>query len=200
MTVPASPPPETDSRPNALNRFLLGAIPPAIAAFAALWQLLAPYMTPDHRGFLYVAVLIAYLWPLTVWIGCKVDHVAAKFTKSDQAAAALAEERHRRILALIEERHQHTIELIEERHRRILERIERLSSEMFVFIEGVEKKQDGALEKLECNERSLKGVHRHLDQTDHTIEEVTKEVEHLRKLVLGVDEIPTQRQGPRSLS
>jgi hypothetical protein len=210
MTVPASPPPETDSRPNALNRFLLGATPPAIATFAALWQLLAPYTTSQHRGFLYVAVLIAYLWPLTVWIGCKVDHVAAKFAKSDQAAAALAQERHRRILALIEERHQlavelaeerhqHTIEVMEERHRRTLERIERLSSEMFVFIEGVETKLDAILEKVECNERSLKGLHRHLDQTDNTIEEITKEVEHLRKLVLGVDEIPTPRQGPRPL-
>jgi hypothetical protein len=177
MTTPASPP-EAD-RPDPLRRFLLGAAPPAIATFAALWQILAPYMPTDTRGFLYVAVIIAWVCPLAVWIGCKVDKTDAKFAKSDQAAAALAEER----------------------HRRTIERLERLSNEMFVFIEGIQHKQDDILEKLECNQRSLKGLHRHLDQTDHTLEEVTKEVEHLRKLVLEGDQAPTQqRLGPRSLS
>jgi len=198
MTAPASPP-EAD-RPDPLNRFLLGAAPPAVATFAGLWQVLAPYMPADTRGFLYVAVILAWLCPFVVWIGCKVDKTDTKFAKSDQAAAVLAEERHRRILQLIEERERRITDLIEERHRRILERIERLSNELFVFIEGVETKQDAILEKLECNQRSLKGLHRHLDQTDQTLDGVTKEVEHLRKLVIEVDEIPTQRQGPRPLS
>jgi hypothetical protein len=175
MTAPTSPP-ETPYNP--VGRLILGAVPPAIATFAGLWQILAPYMTADTRGFLYVAVILAWVCPIAVWIGCKVDKTDAKFAKSDRVAASLAEER----------------------HRRILERIERLSSEMFVFIEGIEKKQGDILEKLGCNERSLKGLHRHLDQTDQTLGEVTKEVEHLRKLVIEVDEIPAQRLGPRPLS
>jgi hypothetical protein len=186
MTTLASPP--ADQRPNPLNRFLLGAAPPAIATFAAMWQLLQPFMPEGHKGFLYVAVLIAWTWPLTIWLGCKVDAVVSKFTKSDQAAAALAEQRHRDML-----------DLIEARHGRTVERIERLSNEMFVFVEGVEKKQEDTLEKLECVERSLKGLHRHLDLTDKALDEVTKEVEHLRNLVLG-NEVPSQRRGPRPLS
>jgi hypothetical protein len=174
MTTPASPP---EKLYNPVGRLLLGAAPPAIATFAALWQILAPYMPTDTRGFLYTAVIIAWVYPLAVWIGCKVDKTDAKFARSDQAAAALAEER----------------------HRRTIERLERLSNEMFVFIEGIENKQDGTLEKLGCIERSLKGLHRHLDQTDHALEEVTKEVEHLRKLVIEVDDVPAQRLGPRSL-
>jgi hypothetical protein len=41
--------------------------------------------------------------------------------------------------------------------------------------------------------------HRQLAQSHHLLEEVTKEVVHLRKLVIEVDEIPAQRLGPRSL-
>jgi hypothetical protein len=192
MTTPVTQPPET--RPDPLRRFLLGAAPPAIATFAALWQILAPYMPTDTRGFLYAAFIIAWVCPFAVWVGCKVDKTDAKFAKSDQAAAALAEERHNQAL-----------QLAEEHHRRALERMERFSNEMFVFIESIEQNQQKILAKLECIDRSIKGLHRHLNRTDETLdgalEEVTKEVTHLRNIVLEVDEAPAQqRLGPRSLS
>lgn len=172
MTTPTSPP------DNPVRRFLLGAAPPAIAAIAALWQILEPYMPEGHRGFLYITVLIAWIWPLAVWIACKVDRTDGKFTKQDQAAEERAIQR----------------------HQKIMDRIERFQQEMFVLGETLEKNQKDILDGIAALERSSKGLHRHLDQTDQTIDEIPKEVAHLRSLVIGVDETPPQRLGPRSLS
>ncbi|MFG3340586.1 hypothetical protein [Glycomyces sp. NPDC048151] len=174
MTAPTSPP---DSPYNPVSRFLLGAAPPAVATIAALWQVLEPYMPPGHRGFLFITVLIAWIWPIAVWIAGKVDRTDRKFDDNDKAAE------------------QREIQ----RHQKTVDRIERFQQEMFVLGETLEQNQNVILEKLEAMERSIKGLHRHLDQTDEALDEVTKEVAHLRKLVLGVDETPAQRLGPRSL-
>src|SRR5690606_30375931 len=79
--------PPTPANRNNLAHFLAGSLPPLAATIVGLWQILRPFVTQDHIGMLYIAMVACWIIPMAVWVWCKVD-VTRREAEAAEAAAA----------------------------------------------------------------------------------------------------------------